>query len=68
MKVKFLTLFIGIIILLWLIYFIQILNNYEPFTNPYRPISRHINLKYDTFMNNYGPSVILTKLRKWNIY
>jgi hypothetical protein len=68
MKVKFLTLFIGIITLLWLIYFIQMLNSYEPFTNPYRPISRHIILKYETFMNNYGPDFILTKLRKWNIY
>jgi hypothetical protein len=44
----------------------------EPFTpkinSMYRPYIRHANQKYEHFMNNYGPDVIMTKMRKWNIY
>jgi hypothetical protein len=34
----------------------------------YRPYIRHANQKYEHFMNNYGPGVIMTKMSKWNIY
>lgn len=34
----------------------------------YRPYVRHASQKYEHFMNNYGPDVIMTKMRKWNIY
>ena len=34
----------------------------------YRPYVRDINNKYDSFMNNYGPDVIINKLKKWDIY
>jgi hypothetical protein len=33
-----------------------------------RPYIRNLNQKYETFVNNYGPNVIMTKLKKWNIY
>lgn len=66
---------ISIVILLWLIYFIQnYIDNYKKETfiptlkEFYRPRIRNINQRYEQFMNNYGPSVIRTKLKKWNIY
>ena len=34
----------------------------------YRPYVRNMNQTYETFVNNYGPNVIMTKLKKWNIY
>jgi dolichol kinase len=34
----------------------------------YRPYVRDINNKYESFMNNYGPDVIMNKLKKWDIY
>ena len=34
----------------------------------YRPYVRDINNKYESFMNNYGPDVIINKLKKWDIY
>lgn len=34
----------------------------------YRPYVRHFNVNYESFINNYGPAVIFTKLRKWNVY
>ena len=34
----------------------------------YRPYVRHINNKYESFMNNYGPDVIINKFKKWGIY
>jgi hypothetical protein len=34
----------------------------------YRPYVRHINHHYEFFMNNYGPDVIINKLKKWGIY
>jgi hypothetical protein len=34
----------------------------------YRPYVREINNKYESFMNNYGPDVIINKLKKWDIY
>lgn len=58
------------IILLW--NFIQDLKIKEGFTPKihamYRPYIRTFNQGYQTFVNNYGPQVILYKLRKWNIY
>jgi len=70
-------LFIGIIISLWIIYFIQYFifePNYsvETFTpkinSMYRPYVRTINSNYENFVSNYGPNVIMNKLKKWNIY
>ena len=55
---------VGIVVLLWAIYLIQGFNKYEGFTpkihSLYRPYVRQ--------MNHYGPSVIMNKLIKWNIY
>ena len=34
----------------------------------YRPYVRHIHHKYESFMNNYGPDVIINKFKKWGIY
>lgn len=74
MRKTYLKTLIGIVILLWTIYFIQ--NYYtkqqETFipkiNSLYRPCVRHINNCYENFINNYGPNVVLTKLKKWHIY
>jgi len=77
MRKIYLKILIGIVVLLWIIYFIQIFNKYrneekEGFTPKicglYRPYVRTLNQGYESFVNNYGPRVIFTKLRKWNIY
>ena len=34
----------------------------------YRPYVRHVGQKYESFMNNYGPDVIINKFKKWDIY
>ena len=70
-----LKLLISILIVCIIIYIVQLFvktNNYEPFTpkinSLYRPHIRKFNQIYETFINTYGPNVILTKLKKWNIY
>lgn len=72
MRTIYIKILIGIIVLLWIIYFIQNATNYEGFTprinSIYRPYIRTFNQGYENFLNNYGPNVIMTKLRKWNIY
>ena len=86
---KYLKILIGIVVFLWIIYFIQMLisskktsknknkwkNKYkckEGFTprirGIYRPYVRTMNQGFESFINNYGPNVIMNKLRKWNIY
>ena len=74
MRKIYFKLFVGIILILWIIYFIQtfsIVKN-EPFIpkihSLYRPYIRNINQNYETFVSNYGPNVIINKLKKWNIY
>lgn len=74
MRKIYFKIFVGIIVILWIIYFIQtysIVKN-EPFTpkinSMYRPYVRNMNQKYETFVSNYGPNVIVNKLKKWNIY
>lgn len=69
----YLTILISIVILLWLIYFIQsYTKNTESFTpkinSMYRPYIRQMNQHYETFKNNYSPHIIVNKLKKWNIY
>ncbi len=63
---------IGIVILLWIIYYIQYSVLTEPFTprlrGIYRPYIRKINNHYDNFVSNFGSNVIMNKLRKYNIY
>ena len=65
---------IGIISVLWIIYFIQtfILITNEGFTSQinslYRPYIRNINQKYETFVSNYGTNTIIHKLKKFHIY
>jgi hypothetical protein len=63
---------VGIVVLLWVIYFIQSFATYEGFTpkinSLYRPYIRQFNQGYESFANNYGQRVIMNKLRKWNIY
>jgi hypothetical protein len=85
MRKIYLKILIGIVVLLWIIYFIQMLNpgkdkskgknkdkSKEGFTPKirelYRPYVRTFNQGYESFVNNYGPNVIVNKLRKWNIY
>ena len=70
-KIYFKTL-LGIVVLLWGIYLIQGFTKYEGFTpkihSLYRPYIRQMNQRYEGVVINYGPSVIINKLRKWNIY
>jgi len=74
MRKIYFNIFVGIIVILWFIYFIQtytsIIN--EGFTpkikSLYRPYVRNINQQYETFVNNYGTNVIINKLKKWNIF
>ena len=74
MRKIYFKILIGIIVILWVIYFIQSYTsiNNEGFTpkinSLYRPYVRNMNQTYETFVNNYGPNVIMTKLKKWNIY
>jgi hypothetical protein len=69
----YLKILIGIVILLWVVYFIQIYNtNKETFTpkinSMYRPYARKLNQTCEHFINNYSPNIIVNKLRKWNVY
>ena len=65
---------IGIISILFIIYFIQsfICISNEGFTSQinslYRPYIRNINQNYDTFVSNYGTDTIIHKLKKFHIY
>ena len=74
MQKIYLKILIGIIILLWIIYIIQtyFMSNKESFTprlkSLYRPYIRKTNEKFESFINNYGPNVIINKLKKWNVY
>jgi cell shape-determining protein MreC len=74
MQKIYLKILIGIIVLLWIIYFTQIyfVSSKESFTpkinSLFRPYVRNVNTEYESFVNNYGPNVIITKLKKWNIY
>jgi hypothetical protein len=73
MRKMYFKLLVGLIIILWVIYYIQ---SYKPvldegFTSKinalYRPYVRHINKRYETFMNKYGSNLIIHKLKRWNI-
>lgn len=72
MRKIYLKLLIGIIIILWVIYFIQTFTQTEGFTpkinSMYRPYIRHFNRTYENFISNYGSTTIINKLKKWNIY
>jgi hypothetical protein len=72
MRKIYLKILIGIIIALWIIYFIQSFSKVESFTprinSMYRPYIRRFNQHYENFMNKYNKDVILNKLKKWNIY
>jgi hypothetical protein len=74
MRKIYFKILVSIIILLWIVYLIQtytpILNEgFTPKINSlYRPYVRNMNQTYETFVNNYGPNIIMTKLKKWNIY
>ena len=72
MRKIYFKLLVGIIVMLWVIYFIQTFTKSEGFTprinSLYRPYMRHFNQGYESFANNYGSRVIMNKLRKWNIY
>jgi hypothetical protein len=74
MRKIYLKILIFCVILLWIVYFIQSINesNKEPFVPRlkefYRPCIRNMTQSYEQFMNNYGPDVVMLKLKKWNIY
>ena len=69
-KKIYFKLFVSIILVLWIIYFMQTWK--EGFTpkihSMYRPYVRDIEQKYESFVNNYGSDVVMNKLKKWNIY
>jgi len=82
MRKIYLNIFIGIIVILWFIYFIQtytsiITSTQKKKTNEgftpkinslYRQYVRNINQNYEEFVNNYGPNIIMNKIKKWNIF
>jgi len=72
MRKIYFNIFFSIIILLWIVYFVQSYTQYEGFTPQihglYRPYVRKFNQHYEYFINQYGPQIIFNKLRKWNIY
>lgn len=74
MRKIYLKLLICIVSLLWIVYFIQCCfgSKKETFVPKIqslcRPYVRNINQNYESFMNNYGPDVVMTKMKKWNIY
>lgn len=74
MRKSFFKLLISIIVILWIIYFLQIYftkinEGFTPKINSlYRPYIRNINKVYENFINNYGPNVIINKFKKWDIY
>ncbi len=74
MRKIYFKIFVGLIVSLWIIYFIQTYlfiktESFTPKINSfYRPYVRRVNQTYETFINNYGPNVIINKLKKWNIY
>jgi len=68
-----LKILIAIIVFLWVIYFIQSFAvKQEQFTpkinSMYRPYVRTLNQTYETFVNNYGSTVVINNLKKWNVY
>jgi hypothetical protein len=73
MRKIYLKLLVGLILILWIIYFMQpyaskVNEGFTPKLNAlYRPYVRHINKRYETFMNNYGPKLFMHKLKLWNI-
>ncbi len=74
MRKIYFKLFVGIIVVLWIIYFIQtyiflVSEGFTPKINSlYRPYVRNMNQTYESFINNYGPNVIINKLKKWDVY
>jgi|688.fasta_scaffold1783212_1 hypothetical protein len=74
MRKIYFKLLVGIIVILWIVYFIQTfaLSLNEGFTSKinsfYRPYVRTINQNYKNFVSNYGPSIVINKLKKWNIF
>jgi hypothetical protein len=81
-KKIYFKLFVSIILVLWIIYFMQTsvipfriknAQKYKEGFTPkihsmYRPYVRDIEQKYESFVNNYGSDVVMNKLKKWNIY
>lgn len=74
MRKIYFKIFVSIIILLWVIYFIQtytsmLSEGFTPKINSlYRPYMRNMNQTYESFVNNYCSGFIMTKLKKWNLY
>ena len=71
-KIHF-KLLVGIIVSLWIVYFIQTFTSLNEGFTPkinsiYRPYVRTIHQNYESFVSNYGPGVMINKLKKWNIY
>ena len=73
MRQIYLKILIGIICVLWIIYFIQNVkfDKNEGFipmgASIYRPYIRNMNQIYENFSNNYGSHIIMTKLKKYKI-
>lgn len=79
MRISYLKIIICLVVIVWIVYLIQEYtqkqkqkNITENFTSHihamYRPYVRHINKRYEYFVNEYGPQVIWLKLRKWTNY
>jgi hypothetical protein len=73
MRQNYLKILIGIICVLWIIYFIQNVTFYknEGFipmgASIYRQSIRNMNQVYEQFSNNYDSHIIMTKLKKYKI-
>lgn len=70
---NYLKYFIITIVILFIVWYWSLKNkSKEGFVSRihqiYRPYVRHFNINYESFINNYGPTTIITKLRKWKIY
>lgn len=79
MRKGYINILIGIVVLLWVNYLFESIylssncnGNCEGFTpriNGFcRPYIRNMRQTYESFISNYGPQVVVNKLKKWNIY
>jgi hypothetical protein len=75
-KISYFIIILIILAVIYFYFFIKNTNKYqiiqEGFTPKikglYRPHLRNIQLKYETFENNYGSDFIINKLKKMNMY
>ena len=69
MRQIYLKILIGIIVVLWIIYFIQNVTFYknEGFILHFAILLLYFHKIYEDFSNNYSSNIIITKLKKYKI-